>query len=376
MIVGIDASNVRAGGGITHLSNVLSEARPGDFGIERVIVWAGRATLDRLPDPPWLSKAHERALDRSLPHRLLWQWFRLPGLAARHCDILFSPGGNAPRSSVPLVAMSRNMLPFDWSELRRYGLSLMTLRLLLLRYGQARSLRRADGLIFLTRYAHDAVLPIARPRGRVAIVPHGVEERFRAAPRPQRSRAALDAERPLRLLYVSIIDVYKHPWHVAEAVGLLRREGLPVEIDFVGPTYPPSFRRFEKVRRRLDPENRFLHFRGALPYDELHELRDRAEIFVFASSCENMPNILLEAMASGFPIACAERGPMPEILGDGGVYFDPERPDGIAAAIRRLAEDTSLRERCAATAYERARAYSWARCARETFGFLRDVAAR
>ena len=35
-----------------------------------------------------------------------------------------------------------------------------------------------------------------------------------------------------------------------------------------------------------------------------------------------MPNTLVEAMASGLPIACSDRGPMPEVLGDGGVLFD------------------------------------------------------
>lgn len=374
VIVGVDASNVRAGGGITHLANVFAAAKPGDFGIDRVVVWAGRGTHARLPEAPWLEKVWEPTLDRPLPHRLLWQWLRLPRLAAERCDILFSPGGNAPRGFAPLVSLSQNMLPFEWKELSRYGLSLVGLRLLLLRFGQGRTFRNAAGVIFLTRYARDGVLAIAPPRGKIAIVPHGIEERFRAAPRPQRARAQLSAEHPLRLLYVSIIDVYKHQWHVAEAVDRLRREGLPVEIDFVGPAFPPALARFEAVRRRLDPEGRFLHYRGPVPFEELHELRERAEVFVFASSCENMPNVLVEGMASGFPIACAKRGPMPEILGDGGVYFDPEDPDSIAEAIRSLADDDGLRERCAARAYERAMAFSWERCARETLGFLREVA--
>jgi len=45
-------------------------------------------------------------------------------------------------------------------------------------------------------------------------------------------------------------------------------------------------------------------------------------------------NILVEAMASGLPIACSNRGPMPEVLGDAGVYFDPEDPHDIARALR------------------------------------------
>ena len=88
-----------------------------------------------------------------------------------------------------------------------------------------------------------------------------------------------------------------------------------------------------------------------------------------------MPNILLEAMASGLPIACSNRGPMPEVLGEAGVYFDPENAGSIASAILELIRSRDLRQRLAAAAFERARHYSWARCASETFDFLARAAA-
>jgi glycosyltransferase involved in cell wall biosynthesis len=271
---------------------------------------------------------------------------------------------------MPLVTMSRNMLPFEVAERRRYGSSWIGLRLRLLRFGQARTFARAEGVIFLTRHAHDVVRATVNLRGAAAIVPHGVEERFREEPRPQRALADCSPERPFRLLYVSIVDWYKHQWHVAEAVARLRAEGLPLAIDFVGPAYAPALRRLRAVLARVDPRGEAIRWRGPVPFEQLHELRRDADVFVFASSCENMPNILLEAMASGFPIACARRGPMPEILGEEGVYFDPEHPEEIAAALRRLVEDPALRARLARGAFERARAFSWPRCARETLAFV------
>jgi len=376
VIVGIDASNVRTGGGVTHMVNLLGAARPREFGIRRVRVWANARTLVLLPERDWLEKLHEPWLDRALPWRLAWQWLRLPRLAHAGCDLLFSPGGNAPRvAPLPLLAMSRNMLPFEWSELRRYGFSWTTLRLLMLRFGMVRTFRRADGVIFLMPYAKAAVERVARVSGRVAIVPHGVEERFRVPPRPQVALADCSPERPLRLLYVSIVDVYKHQWHVAEAVARLRAEGLPLLLDLVGPAYPPALARLRRTLERVDPRGECVRYRGPLPFEDLHRLTAEADLFVFASSCENMPNILLEAMAQGFPIACARRGPMPELLGDAGVYFDPEDPAEIALAIRRLAEDAALRARCARAAFERAANYTWARCADETLAFIRAIAA-
>jgi glycosyltransferase involved in cell wall biosynthesis len=99
----------------------------------------------------------------------------------------------------------------------------------------------------------------------------------------------------------------------------------------------------------------------------------RADAFIYASSCENLPSTLLEAMSAGLPIACSNKGPMPNILGDGGVYFDPENPEEIAAALRRLIASPGAREKHSSVASERARRYNWEHCADETFSFLRKI---
>ena len=128
------------------------------------------------------------------------------------------------------------------------------------------------------------------------------------------------------------------------------------------------------MQRRWDPEGRFLLYHGAVPFSEMHAYYQNADAFVFASSCENLPNILLEAMAAGLPIACSDRGPMPEVLGNGGVYFDPLKPEQIAAALRLLIDRPDRADEFARTAYDRARTYSWTACARDTFGFIAEVA--
>jgi glycosyltransferase involved in cell wall biosynthesis len=64
---------------------------------------------------------------------------------------------------------------------------------------------------------------------------------------------------------------------------------------------------------------------------------------------------------------------MPEVLGDGGVYFDPEKAEDIAKALSALIESPELRAQVAHKAFERAKDYSWRRCAGETFQFLARV---
>ncbi len=374
MRLGIDASNLRAGGGVTHLAQLLSAARPQEHGFTHVTVWAGKQTLAYLPERAWLETAHHPQLDAALPARLYWQHVRLSEIAARSCDLLFVPGGNFRGRLRPFVTMCRTLLPFEDVERRRFGISIQRLRLEMLLRGQTATFRDANGIIFLTDYARAAVrVKVGELRPPTVTIPHGVEDRFRIPPRPQKPIASYTAAESFRLLYVSTVDVYKHQWHVAEAVATLRAR-YPVTLDLVGSAYPPALERLRTTMARLDPEGAWLRYRGTVPYERLHEEYAQADAFVFASSCENLPNILLEAMAAGLPIASSERGPMREVLGDAGLYFDPESSEGIAAALERLLCDDEFRTRCSAAAHRRAQDFSWGRCARETFAFLASVA--
>ncbi len=121
---------------------------------------------------------------------------------------------------------------------------------------------------------------------------------------------------------------------------------------------------------KSDPLGEFVTINEFVPHEKLVEFLAAADIFIFASSCENMPNTLVEAMAAGLPIACSDRGPMPEILGNAGVYFNPENPHSIAKSVASLITDADLRVKLSKKASKKAFKYSWGRCADETWGFM------
>ena len=191
MHLGIDASNIREGGGVTHLVEVLRAAEPERQGISRVTVWSGANTFKQIEDRPWLYKIHEPLLDRPLPFRQCWQRFALQKLARRNgCDLLFFPGGSYSGSFRPFVAMSQNMLPFEWSEARRYGLSKVSFRLALLRRSQTRTFRSADGVVFLSKYAANRISEEVELKREISIIPHGINGNFAPAPAVKRRLAA------------------------------------------------------------------------------------------------------------------------------------------------------------------------------------------
>ena len=373
LIVGIDASRNRSGGAKGHLVGILGSADPRLHGISEVHVWSYDALLDALPDAPWLVRHSPRMLARSLLYQAWWQYRHLPEEArAARCDImLYTDAGTVGRFH-PCVVMSRDMLSYEPGEMSRYGFSRAWLRLWLLRHVQASSMRMADGVVFLTNYAARVIQRVTGPLGRVAVIPHGVGEQFRGVGGGRDGGDVLPA--PVRCLYVSNADLYKHQWHVVRAIAALRRKGLDVVLALAGGGHGPAEERLDAEITRVDPGRAFVDSVGFVQPADLPVLLKGADIFVFASSCENMPNTLLEGMAAGLPIACSDRGPMPEVLGDGGVYFDPEDPDSVATAIEELLVNHRARRAKARRASEIASQFSWSRCANETWRFLRSTA--
>lgn len=375
IVIGIDASNLLQGGGRTHMVGLLREADPAVHGFCRIVVWGATSTLAQLDEAPWLEKICPPDLDGGFIKRGLWQRYRLGELARQAgCDVLFVPGGSVYTKFCPVITMCRNMLPFEWTELCRFGISSTTLRLIFLRRTQSSSFRRADGVIFLTKYAQETVEPITGVLRKSVVIPHGLDGRFSRCPTVHRSIETCSNTDPFRILYVSIIDQYKHQWHVVEAVSDLRRKtGWPLTLDLVGPAHPPSMDRLQSVVKHHDPAKSWVHYHGSVSFDSLHTIYHKADMGLFASSCENMPNILLETMAAGLPVACSNRGPMPEILKDAGAYFDPENPGDIARAIESLILDRQLRSHYAILSFSASQQYTWRACAEQTFAFISAV---
>jgi glycosyltransferase involved in cell wall biosynthesis len=368
MILGINASRARSGGARAHLIGILSEGDPPAQGIDAVHVWSYGALLDALPDRPWLFKHRTPALEKSLVWQVLWERFSLTGALRRAgCNLLLNLDAGTVSRFRPAITMSQDMLSYEPGELRRLRLGKAWLRVWLLRIMQNRSLRAAQGSIFLTRYAAGVIQQSCGPLANQSLIPHGVGETFRqAAPR---AAWPVAGNRPIRCLYVSPVWLFKHQWVTVRAIKHLRQRGHDVVLTLAGDGDADAKALLAQQIAESDPEGSIVTRLGHVPHGELPSVLAAADIFVFASSCENMPITVLEAMAVGMPIACSNRGPMPEVLADGGVYFDPENDVAIANAVEELIKDIELRERISSRAHELASAYSWTRCARETFAF-------
>ena len=373
--IGIDGANILLGGGVTHLLELLSAIDAQQMQVDKIYLWSGKQTLAQMPERDWLIKVNPPSLDGSIWRRIWWQAWSLSDAAKKaQCDVLLVPGGSYVGSFHPVVTMSQNLFPFEWSAIAKNGWSLRALKFLALRLVQSSSFRRSDGVIFLTRYAKDAVLKITGPlQGACEVISHGLNPRFFYQAKPQLPMSAYGEQQPFELLYVSMIDVYKNQAQVVLAVDSLRTKGYPLSLTLVGPSEPKALGQLQAVIDQVDPQGIWLHYLGPIAYEQLSIQYQQADLGVFSSTCETFGMIVLEKMAAGLPIACSNQSSMSEILDDAGLYFDPHNSGSIANTIEQYLCSTQLREQHSERACTLAKNYSWHKCAQQTIDFLHQV---
>jgi glycosyltransferase involved in cell wall biosynthesis len=118
---------------------------------------------------------------------------------------------------------------------------------------------------------------------------------------------------------------------------------------------------------------------GYLPDDQRELWYRRAIAFVMPSHYEGFGMPVLEALTVGVPVVAADRGALPEVVGDAGRLVPPDDPEAIAAALSDLLTDPGQRDRLRAAGWAQARRFRWedaARSVREAWGLAIEARAR
>jgi len=371
--VAIDALNISRGGGLTYLIEFIQAFKENDIKSIEIHVWSSESVLEVIPDG--VAIKHKVWPVRNFFSRLIWQTFSFQKvLKANKIDILLVPGTLYLGPFKPYVVISQNMLPFELREAIRFGFSLETLRFFILRILQGISIFNASGVIFLSEYAGENIKKIVKVKNST-VIPHGINDNYRVRPKEQRSINDYDSSKPYKIVCTSFIGPYKHQWNVAEAVGKLREMGYPVSIDFIGkPVFDKSVARLRKVISKIDPKMSWINILDEIAYENLPSIYKNYDLAIFSSSCENLPIILLEKMASGLPIACSNMGPMPSVLKNCGLYFNPLSIESIQTAIEKLLCNKDLRVELSNSSFIESKKYLWSSSVNRSCEYLGKIA--
>jgi len=312
-----------------------------------------------LPEPIRTVEVPVRSANRT--NRVLAEQGVLPYLAARNgVSLLHSLASTAPRiAPCKQVVTVHDLIYLHYPEAHQ-GVRSVGVRLLVPVAVRAAQLVLVPSLA--TKRDLERLLGVAASR--IEVVPWGVRKPTDPAPEEvERVRLTHRLGEAPVVLALSARRPHKNISGLLRGLAAIPEEERPI---LVLPGYHTWHERElvgEATALGISSSVRFL---GWVDQEELEALWRSATCFVHPAFYEGFGLPVLEAMARGVPVACANASSLPEVAGDAALLFDPHDPKAIAAAIQRLISDEQLREELRRRGLERASQFSWEAAARKT----------
>ncbi|MDA1090501.1 MAG: glycosyltransferase family 1 protein [Proteobacteria bacterium] len=353
----------KSGGGLTYLNNILPlMAGASDIDLHLCIHEDQREFLPKNLDGVTV---HTLDFKQGFWRLQFREQIDIPRLAKRiGADVTFSPANYGPLGAPNTVILLRNALSVAFVERRLVKLGYWALVYL----GTFLSILVSRRAIAVSGYAKRAASGglLRFLENRFTVVPHGVSEMF--------SPPGKGAKRENFLLAVSDLYVQKNLKNLISAMARLAPNNPGLTLKIAGRPIDEDYFLELKQAVAVDNLEGKVEFLGGVSPRELVALYRRCGVFVFPSTVETFGNPLVEAMASGAPIACSNTAAMPEVVGDAAEYFDPGDVGGMTVAIDRLLKDPALRLELSRRAVERTKKFSWQQTADKTLDVIKEVA--
>ena len=173
------------------------------------------------------------------------------------------------------------------------------------------------------------------------------------------------------LLYVGNVKPHKNVTILLRAFKLIKDKVIQ-DLVIVGKTHGFITEDDEVWAKSADLGAR-VHFTGYVEDDLLQQYLSHADALVIPSLYEGFGLPAVEAMASGCPVIASNIAALPEICGSAVLYCNPYSATDVANKIRLLASDVGLQEDLRSKGRERARQFTWSRCAEQTLDAIEQV---
>ena len=306
---------------------------------------------------------------RSVPWGIFWEQLVLPRFLRQHrIDLLFNPFWSAPlvgryKKVLAVHGLDSHVTPealtwrgrFEWALHSRVWV------------------HRADAVVAISDMMSRDLQKYDRlSESRIRRIHHGRSESFRPIEDAEQLRSARERYGlPGKfILFVGMLFPQKNFSNLLHAFARLAPD-IPHQLVVVGrPRW--KFRGELDLIGKLGLTHR-VQIIDHVAHEELAFVYNLADCFVFPSLYEAFGLVGLEAMACGCPVAASETGALPEVLGEGALYFDPLQPEQMADRIRQILERPQLRAELVRQGLERAASFTWQKAAREVLKLFSDV---
>ena len=300
--------------------------------------------------------------ERARTFRLLYEYSFLPGELKRRGYDLFHGLSNflPPRRVCPFVVTIHDLTYYVHPERcppvrRRYWYAMTR-----------RTVDVADAIITVSHCSKSDIEHFfPHTKGRVHVIPEAPHPRFRplGVARDCSGLAAAGIEFPY-VLFVGTLEPGKNVERVIRAFDAIAQDFPSHHLLIVGDRgwlYEGILAAAENARAASR-----IHLLGHKGDQEVVELMNYCDVFVFPSLYEGFGLPPLEAMACGVPVITSNRSSLPEVTGDAAILVDAESIEEISEAMRRVLSDDAFAGLMREKGLARAREFSWKKAAKET----------
>jgi len=235
----------------------------------------------------------------------------------------------------------------------------------------------------------DIIERIGIPSERIFVTPFGVHERFRPIGKDsietkkdpeilKEERIALQMvlkkygiEEPY-ICYLGTIEPRKNLVNLLQAFYELKnQEKIPHKLVLIGKDgwfYEEIYRKINELGLGGDVVRT-----GFVSDEDVPYLLNGAQVFVYPSFYEGFGLPVLEAMACGVPVVTSSGSSLPEVGGDSVKYANPNNIKEIAGEVLSFIKSEDERRKYSNLGVDRARHFTWEKCARETLKIYKSL---
>lgn len=265
------------------------------------------------------------------------------------------------------VLMLRNMEPFFH---RKYKYQIGSYaRNAALNVFSRKALRRADRVIAVSDFARDfAVNEVGLSEAKVRRIYHGRDLSF--APDSHADDHNLLHAVGVRGDYLftsgSLLP-YRRLEDGIEAFARIADRFPRLNLVFAGKGNHRGYERQILNSIKMSEISHRILFLGYVDTLTMSVLYRNARVFIATTEIEACPNTIIEALSSGCAVIASNSKPLPEFVGDAGLYYEARNIDDLVRALIEILDDSKAEKRLRVGAEKAAAKFSWERCARKTF---------
>jgi glycosyltransferase involved in cell wall biosynthesis len=241
---------------------------------------------------------------------------------------------------------------------------------------------QADALATVSEYSRQKLVEWFRiPAGRVAVVGEASDPIFRRLERPElspklESLGLATADRTVT--YVGGFGAHKNLDRLVRVFATLSRHPefndirLVMVGEFAREVFHSHFGAIRDLVAELGIVDRVI-FTGYLSDEDLVVWLNRSTVLALPSLMEGFGLPAVEAAACGCPVIATTASPLPALLGEGGLYADPDSTEQLERALCRVLSSEALRSEMSTAGLEAASRLTWDAAARQLQSLIRKV---